>query len=138
MERRYIIKEYPVRVSFDYGIIHIVSDFALFSLLNRYLEEGTSKLVAVIKDDYRREYGEELAIKDDSMIVEIWGHVYLGAFVKFTTRIIGLTLISRFGRFISRHCDLIDCGQADWDGNRRFWDMLVPLKRLIGKILKYV
>jgi hypothetical protein len=135
MERRYLIRETPVHVLFDYGIIHIVSDAALFSLLHSCLESGSSKLVALIKDDYRREYGEELAVKDDSMIVEIWGHVYLGALVKFITRIVGLTLISRFGRFISRHCDLIDCGQADRDGNRWFWDILAPQKRLIGKIV---
>lgn len=138
MKRDYYIEGYRIYVTFDPGIIRIRNDESLRKLLRESLEGGTEGLVSIIKEDYQSRYGEELKISDDSLIVEIWGHIYFENFAAILGNVFRLKMFERFDQVVSEHCDIIDCGESDQDGNRRFWDSLAPHKDFIARMLHYL
>lgn len=76
MEQSYHMEGCTIGVTFDPGIIRIRNDEQLWRLLKSDILPRTRRLVAFIKKDYLDWKAETLRIGDDSMVVEIWGHVY--------------------------------------------------------------
>lgn len=136
MEGYYHIQGYGIYVSFDPGIVHIRNDESLRRLLDRSLGGGTTALVSMIKEEYKSAFGEELKISNDSLTVEIWGHVYFENFIGIVSNVFRLKMVTRLDQLVSEHCDIIDCGETNQDGNRKFWDSLAPHKDLIAQMLR--
>jgi hypothetical protein len=136
MEKVYQIRNYEIRVSFAEKIVQITSDRALSKLLAESLESGTAELVELIKKDYFEINRNQLAISNDSMIIEIWGHVYFEHFINSIKRLFRLKLIDNLDDFVMERCSIIDSGETKIDKNRRFWDMIAPLKGIVAKMLQ--
>ncbi|WP_379085787.1 hypothetical protein [Pedobacter sp. UC225_65] len=79
--------------------------------------------------------GTELDITVDSMVIEIWGHVYASHLAKAIKNLIQLQLIADFANFIINRSDTIECGESEIDSNRRFWDILSNFK---GAVLSFL
>ena len=64
-----------ISVTYTDKIVRVKID----DILLRYLSKGRGqsfKLAVAIKENYRHLYRKELKISDESLAVEIWGHVY--------------------------------------------------------------
>lgn len=123
-----------IKVSFKKRIVCITNDNELSKLLSHRIEERTTKLVKAIKKEYAALKGTELKIPDDSMIVEIWGHIYFERFALAINRFIKLKPVALFAKIAIKRCEIIDCGELSLDHNRFFWNALVPFKNLIAKL----
>lgn len=135
MEKQYDIGTGRVNVTFRPRLIGITSTESLLQHLQDNLQQHTQQLVTQIKADYLLWRGDALKIRDRSLMVEIWGHLYAGRFARFTAALIRLRLIKNFSRFIQHRCDTIDCGERGIDHNRVFWDILSHFNPLILKFL---
>ncbi len=49
--------------------------------------------------------------------------------------LVRLKIIENFTEAVKRRSDTIDCGEADIDTNRKFWDVLAKFKPKIIKLL---
>jgi len=129
------INGHCIGVCFDAGIVHIINDAALQSLLQQDAETHADLLAEAITTAYRACYREELAISHDSLVVEIWGHVYAGRLADALARLLPVNLLEQLAEKVSGYCAVIDCGEAGKDTNRFFWDLLAPFKRPMAKLL---
>ncbi|MCY1525935.1 hypothetical protein D9M68_609360 [compost metagenome] len=135
MEKQYHIGGGRVQVRFRSRLICIAGTESLLQLLQADHYQHTQQLVVQIKADYLLWKGEPLKIRDRSLMVEIWGHLYASRFARFTAALIRLRLIRNFSRFIQHRSETIDCGERGIDHNRLFWDMLSHFNPLILKFL---
>jgi hypothetical protein len=131
MKKEYLIINYTIRVSFSPKIVHIINDKELEYLLSEELERGTQELVKLIKEDYFKKYHETLQISDDSMIIEIWGHVYFEYFTVLATRIFPMAITDKIAGWVIQRCETIDSGEGEVDIDRKFWNSLIPFKEII-------
>lgn len=131
MKKEYRIINYLIRVSFNPKIIHIINDKELECLLSENLEGGTQELVKLIKEDYFKEYHEALRISDDSMMIEIWGHIYFEYFTVLATRIFPWEIADKIAGWVIERCEVIDSGEEEVDIDRKFWSSLIPFKEII-------
>lgn len=103
---------------FDPKIIRIKND----DTLKEYLalnSNNSKKLAEVTKGEYYLEVGDEIKISDDSLAVEIVGHVYPEKIAKYLPRFIRNKII--------KHTEIIDCGEKDVDSNRWIWDSIASV-----------
>lgn len=116
--------------------LHIRTDEAL----EGYLAQPGNQALALAEqllDAYLAERETPLAITPDSLAIEILAHVYVDSFAEavesFSERISGdeENPLARLMEKIQTRTDVIDCGEADVDGNRKIWDMLVPMRSAI-------
>ena len=105
------------------------------ALLSTDIDERTACLVKLIKTDYFALTGKELRISDNSLIVEIWGHVYAGYFMLAMKKLFRTQLTDYLAKIVLKRCEIIDCGEKEIDRNRRIWDMFALGKNLIKKLL---
>ena len=124
-----------IKVELDAHIIRITNDDQLSTLLAHKTETVTLNLVNAIKEAYKNLYKQELDISDASMCVEIWGHVYTDKFAEAIKSISSLDFIDKLAEKIIERCEVIDIGESSRDGNRFFWNALVPLKSAIAALL---
>lgn len=103
--------------------------------LNKYLASDiqyrTQTLASFIKSDYFKFFDKELKITEKSIIVEIWGHVFVSHIAKRFKTIIPIYPAKRFADFIIKRCNKIDCGERSIDSNRFVWDLLSAFKPFI-------
>jgi hypothetical protein len=131
MEKQYDLSGYKISVFFDRKLIRISGPTALKQFLSKDLEARSAVLVNAIKTDYVRLFNSDLKISDDSMIIEIWGHVYASYLARAMKDLIRLKLIETAADFILKRSDTIDCGEAGIDENRKLWDAMENFKDVI-------
>lgn len=135
MEKQYTLDGLSVHVAMEEGLVRIDNDASLRRALVKQPEAATRLLVAGIKADHEAAFGTALAIRNDSFIVEIWGHLYFDHLLLKHRRILKIILaFGLYNRFM-RSCAVIDCGERGKDPNRWLWDRLVPLRHMMGKRL---
>ncbi len=135
MERKYDLAEHKVVVHFEPKLIRIMGTDELLAFLNSNLNAHTLKLVKLIKADYLAINGKPLKITNASLMVEIWGHLYTSKFATAVNQLVQLSIIEQITKKIIKRSETIDCGEAEVDSNRKFWDTLGKFKSLIVKLL---
>jgi hypothetical protein len=135
MEKVYELRGCKISVVFMDKLIRIDQPKSLEQYLSLDLDNRTAILIKLIKTDYVHFANKELDITDDSMAVEIWGHVYTSRLAHALKRLIQLSLIENFADFVLKRSDVIDCGESNVDGNRKFWDALAHFKTIILSFL---
>lgn len=123
-ERSITINGHGLLISFEDGAIHLNSDPALWALLSQNVKVNVEKLSSAILNEYKNIFAKDLDISLKSLSVEILGHVYAEHFLAHVNGFIGKLNIDVDLKKIIRNCSVIDCGEADKDGNRWFWNML--------------
>lgn len=135
MERSYCIEGYTVRVVLRDRLIQISNDEGLHGLLEQDLISRTADLVATIKADYAKVMDKQLAISDDSLVVEIWAHVYAERFTLALKQAVDLAIMDEVADFAVSRSEVIDCGERSKDSNRFVWDLLASFKTFIARFL---
>ncbi|MBR2738046.1 MAG: hypothetical protein IKD88_04970 [Lachnospiraceae bacterium] len=127
-----------VGVTFDRQVVRIRNDLALKELLRAEAGSGffrglrseyrpARKMARVLKEAYRRKFGEELRITDGSLESEIVWHYRVIEWCRISRRRWWYRLLPPARRFVEWlwiHMDVIDCGDLACDGNRIVWDVL--------------
>lgn len=131
MEKIYELSGCKLSVIFKEKIIQIPDYDPLVKFLSKDIDTRSSVFVNAIKIDYLLFFNRELEITHDSIIIEIWGHVFASYFAKALKKLIKLNLVEEAADFIIKRSDTIDCGEADVDENRKFWDILANFKGMI-------
>lgn len=135
MEKVYELNNCRLLVAFTPKLVIIKEPKALKRYLSKDIDTRSSVLANLIKQDYLDLIGTELDITVDSMVIEIWGHVYASHLAKAIKNLIQLQLTEDFADFIINRSDVIDCGESEIDSNRRFWDILSNFKGLVLSFL---
>lgn len=115
--------------------INIINNDQLSTLLKEMPEAATNELVSAIKKEFHIQFNKEISITDDSMAVEIWGHVFAGRFADAIKAITPGSLADSLAEKISQHCEVINIGEKGHDNNRILWDLLAPFKPAISLLL---
>lgn len=134
-EKIYELSGHKLLVIFDEHLIRIKKPKTLRKFLSDDIDIRSNVLVNYIKQDYYNFNGKELQIANDSIIIEIWAHVYAIYFAKAMKNLSSLNLIEMAADFIIKRSGTIDCGESMVDGNRKFWDVLAIFK---GNILYFL
>lgn len=127
MEKEYNLDGCKVIVHFKPKLIRIVGTEQLLAFLGKSLNKHTLKLIKLIKADYLLLTGKPLKITDASLMIEIWGHLYVSRFAGILKERIRLKFIENLTKWVKKRSDTIDCGEADIDSNRKFWNVLAKL-----------
>ena len=135
MEKIYELSGHKLLVCFEEKLIRIKEPKEIQKFLSQDIEMRSTVFVNYIKQDYQNFIGKELSITNDSIIIEIWGHVYASYFARAMKNLISLNLLTDFADFIINRSDIIDCGESDVDSNRKFWDVLANFKGIILSFL---
>lgn len=130
-EKIYELNGFSLPVVFKDRVIQIKGSESLQQFLTEDIDNRTAVLVALIKSDYLLGTSRALEVDDDSMSIEIWGHVYASHFAEALKNLIQMQLIEQMADFIINRADTIDCGEKEMDSNRLFWDLLANFKGLI-------
>lgn len=125
----------PVRIEIGDGMVHIVNDLSLRRVVVGQPLAATSALVGRIRADYQTTFDKELAITDDSFIVEIWGHLYCDYLLLKYSKILKVILMFGLYNRLYRSCRVIDCGEEGKDPNRWLFDKLVAFRIVLGRRL---
>lgn len=131
MEKTYNLSGHRLLVVFEHQLVRIKKPKSLQKFLSADIEMRSEVLANCIKADYAAFFNKELAISNNSLIIEIWGHVYASYFAKAVKNLIDIKLVDNFANFVIKRSDVIDCGEADIDSNRKFWDILANFKGII-------
>lgn len=99
-----------VTIDMELHAIHIHNDKALWQFLDKGPEQHTEQLVAGILQAYEAQYRCKLEIAPDSLVVEIWGHVYVDQFADYIARLTDLNLVKKLLYPVQKYCAVIDCG----------------------------
>lgn len=130
-EKIYELSGHKLLVVFDDKLIRIKKPRALQKFLSSAIDNRSEVLANYIKQDYFLLLNKELEISNDSLIVEIWGHVYASYFARAMKNLIKLKLVENVADFIITRSDTIDCGESEVDSNRKLWDVLANFKGII-------
>lgn len=130
-EKIYELSGHQLLVIFDENLIRIKKPKALQKFLSSAIDNRSEVLVNYIKQDYFLLMEKELDITNDSLIIEIWGHVYASYFARAMKNLIKLKLVENVADFVITRSDTIDCGESDVDSNRKIWDVLANFKGII-------
>lgn len=129
------IADCRISVTLGKRLVRVTRDDNLLRLLSHSMSPRTTELVQGIKEAYHRHFGIPLRIGDDSMAVEIWGHVYAERFTLALQKALRMAWMDKVARFVVQRSDKIDCGERSLDRNRFFWDLLGPCRGLLGRLL---
>ena len=130
-EKIYELSGHELLVIFDEKLVRIKKPKALQKFLTIDIDNRSEVLVNYIKQDYFLLMGKELDITNDSLIIEIWGHVYASYFARAMKNLIKLQLVENVADFVINRSDTIDCGESEVDSNRKIWDVLANFKGII-------
>lgn len=103
----------------------------LLTFLAKDIEQRSSLLVDTIKSDYLAYKGKDLTISKDSLIIEIWGHIYAGYLARRIKKLLRFKLTNQVADFVLKRSDCIDCGERGIDSNRFLWDFLSNFKSML-------
>ena len=135
MKKQYDLAGCKVDVSYTHKLVQIAGSKELLLFLGTNLNANTLNLVKLIKADYLSLIGKPLKITNQSLMVEIWGHLYASHFANAIKELVKLKLVADFTAVVIKRSDTIDCGEADIDSNRKFWDTLAKFNRMTIKLL---
>lgn len=130
-EKIYELSGHELLVIFDEKLIRIKKPKALQKFLSSAIDNRSEVLVNYIKQDYFLLMGKELDVTNDSLIIEIWGHIYASYFARAMKNLIKLQLVENAADFVIKRSDTIDCGESEVDSNRKIWDVLANFKGII-------
>lgn len=123
-------------INYEDKMVHLVDDQALRDFLAQP-ENGTEELAKHIKEQYKAYFQKELNIAEESLAIEIIGHIYsskIGGLVEKAKAMIPKEITGQADEMIQNiqgEQAQIDMGEADVDSNRKIWDALVPAKGII-------
>jgi hypothetical protein len=132
MKQVFALNGYHIEVFFEEHSVHITNNRELWQLIGMNPEASTAALVRQIFTEFARLHGREFDIHPDSLIVEIWGHVYCEYMALILGNLIKMKLTTLVMDKLISYCEVIDCGEKGYDNNRSFWDMLAPFTSLIA------
>lgn len=132
MKRVFVLNGCHIEVFFEEHSVHITNNQELWQLIESNTVAATEALVNHILIEFSRLHGREFEVHPDSLIVEIWGHVYFEYMVLILDNLVKLKLITLVVDKLISYCEVIDCGEKGYDNNRSLWDMLSPFASLIA------
>ncbi|RZL41009.1 MAG: hypothetical protein EOP00_25635 [Pedobacter sp.] len=135
MDKTYQLRNCRIKVRLDKGLIRIFSDKGLWCYLDREVKIRTLELVKVIKADYKNMFNTPINIADNSLMVEIWAHVYSDYFGLLVKRNLKIKWIQNLLQKGIERAEIIDCGEKNLDTNRWVWDLLSHFKSIISVFL---
>ena len=124
-----------VHVQVKLHAIKIRNDDTLADLLKVDTVLSTEKLIEKIKREYFKLFTEEFKVSDNSMAIEIWGHVYAEKFADAVENFSSVKFIDAIANKILKHAEIIDIGERGHDDNRFVWDGLAGFKSVIAGLL---
>jgi hypothetical protein len=132
MKHVFVLNGYHIEVFFEEHSVHITNNHELWQLIGKDPIAATTALVQLIFKEFTTLHGREFEIHPDSLIVEIWGHVYFEYLALILGNLVRLKLITLVVDKLTSYCEVIDCGEKGYDNNRSLWDMLAPFISLIA------
>jgi len=135
MEKVYELRNCNIKVCLNDGLIRIYSTNALWHYLDGAVKFRTVELVKFIKNDYQKEFNKSLKISDNSLMVEIWAHVYSDYFGLLVKKYLKIKWIQNLLQKGIERAEIIDCGEKQLDTNRWVWDFLSHFKTIISLFL---
>lgn len=124
-----------VKLTMTQHKIKLVNDAELAALLSQQMEASTDALVSAMKAAFKQQNAKEFDVSDNSIAVEIWGHVYAESFAETVKNLSPFGFIDSIADKVIFHCEVIDIGEADRDNNRFIWDRLASFKSKIAGLL---
>lgn len=135
MKKQFTIEGIIVTVDFFDRGLQLKGDRNLWLLMDRDPVKNAHRITEKVLEFYPLHYGRKLKIRADSIIVEIWGHVYAEYFVLLWRDRLGFRWLNRLCRFVRTKSAEIDIGEWGADANRWFWDVIAVLKPIISFFL---
>lgn len=130
-EKIYDLSGHQLLVVFRDQLIQIKKPHHLKQFLSSDIKNRSEVLVNYIKQDYFLIFGKELNVTNNSIIIEIWAHVFASYFARAMKKILRFKLVENLANLIIKRSDIIDCGESNLDSNRKLWDVLANFKHLI-------
>lgn len=117
------------------GLVRVVNDGALKRLVWAAPRENTRELAERIRADYRQWSSRELAISENSLMAEIWGHMLVERYALRFRKLVNISITNKVLRFLLERMAVIDCGERRIDRNRFIWDRIAPCRNLLCRLL---
>lgn len=108
-------------------MIRIKNDSALEEFLADPETKGALLTARYARGLYEKEIGRPVDITEDSLAIEILGHVYAGTFAQLAEKY-HVPLLQAAMKKVKERTDIIDCGEKGVDNNRFVWDELEKMK----------
>lgn len=124
-----------IKVLFEEHIVRITLDDELTGLLKQNTQNITAELVTKAKTNYYQIFNKDFDVSDESMIVEIWAHVYVEKFAEILKSLSLFHIIDSITNKIIERCEVIDIGEHGYDDNRFVWNSLSHFKSAIALLL---
>lgn len=115
--------------------VKLANNEQLASLLEHNTEAATDELVTAIKTAFLQQNNREFDISNNSIAVEIWGHVYTENFAEAIKSLSPFSFIDSLADKIIGHCEIINIGESGHDNNRFIWNSLAAFKSNIAALL---
>lgn len=106
-------------------LLHNSESLESFLRKNSYV--NALLLANKIQEAYKAYFSRPLNISEDSIAVEILGHVYFENFIETLGNKIPIKLMDTISEKIRSRCNEINIGEKDQDHNRTFWDLVTPI-----------
>ena len=135
MKKDIIIRDKTITVLFHYNSIGIISNEGIFELVKKLPEDAMEEFISVVKKEYYDNYNKDFDVSDDSITIEIWGHVFAEQFADAIKSLTNIKLIDNLAEKINAHCAIINIGEREHDNNRFVWDGLAAFKPAIKALL---
>ncbi|KQM69595.1 hypothetical protein ASE74_06305 [Pedobacter sp. Leaf216] len=135
MDKVYELAGYNIKVGIEPQLIRVYSNASLWDYLDGKANTRFELMVDTIKADYAQHFGKELAISNNSLIVEILVHVYCDYLGLSFNRIVRIKWIQNLVKKLLTRAEVVDCGEKSVDSNRWVWDLLAGSKSLFIAIL---
>ncbi len=104
-------------------LVQIKNDKKLIQFLKDPSTKGSQLIARYAKELYQKTMGKPLRITEDSLAIEILGHVFLDKFAGIASKL-KIAALSATLEDIKQRTDIIDCGEKEIDPNRHVWDSL--------------
>jgi len=135
MDKTYQLGNCRIKVYLDKGLVRVFSDRGLWCYLDGEVKANTLQLVKMIKIDYRDQFNTPLNIADNSLMVEIWAHVYSDYFGLLLKNHMKIKWIQNLLQKGIERAEVIDCGEKHLDTNRWVWDFLSHFNSILSLLL---
>ena len=103
--------------------VRIKKNKALVEFLRDPDTTGSLMVAEYARKLYEEQLGKPLGITKESLAIEILGHVFVDQFAEAVQKL-KIKVGDSFLNMIRMHMEVIDCGEADIDNNRKIWDGL--------------
>jgi len=128
MKRQYPLGRYRVSVTLEEGLIRVANTPQLRQGLAGNPVAKATALMEAIKADHLRVFGRALAVSDESLVAELFGHLYAAHLLLKYNRLFQFIFPNKLYKRLLRSCEVTDCGERSKDPNRWVWDGLTFLR----------